>query len=379
MAALAAPHVNLRDFCARILERLGSPAEEAMIVANSLVLADLRGVDTHGVRRLPSYAEAIRLGTVRAASRIAVEGEFATGLRLDGGRSLGQVIAARAMDMAIARARIAGIASVAVRNGGHIGAHGNVAIRAAESGMLGFLVTSGRPALAPPGGRRSAVSSTPFAIASPSGLEFPLVLDMALGVVARGHILRAIAEGTGIPEGWAIDASGAPTRDARAAGEGALLPIGGYKGYGLAVMFSIIGAVLTGADADGQAEQGGADLATGQGHFLLALDIEHFMPMHAFCRRAGDFVRRLKDTPKAEGGAEVFVPGEQSYRRWRERLANGIPVSAAVADKLRALGRASGLDFDAAMSAPAGRDDPAFGYTRPDAGAAAGPLGGAML
>jgi L-2-hydroxycarboxylate dehydrogenase (NAD+) len=217
MAGTVVHHLSLRDFCARVLEKLGAPADEAGIVANSLVLADLRGVDTHGVRRLPSYAELLRAGVVRAGSRLSVLREFPGGFSVDGGHGFGQVVARRAMQMAIGRAKDTGVACVGVRNGGHIGAHGNTAILAAEEGMLGFLVTNGRPVLAPPGGVRSAVSSTPFAIGCPSGREFPLVLDMALSVVARGRILRAIAEGTEIPATWAIDAAGRPSIRARRA------------------------------------------------------------------------------------------------------------------------------------------------------------------
>lgn len=353
-AALLHP-LNLRDFCVSVLVRLGTPTDEATIVADSLVLADLRGVDTHGIRRLPSYVDFIRANVVRPVSNLTVLREFAGGFCLDGGHGFGQVIAMRSMAMAIDRARTTGIACVAVRNGGHIGAHGNVAIHAAQQGMLGFVMTNGRPVLAPPGGKVGSVSSTPFAIGCPSGRTFPLVLDMALSVVARGNIIRAITEGTEIPSHWALDSMGRPTTDPQAAIVGATLPVGGYKGYGLAVMLSVLGGVLTGAAFGNDVappDPPDPDRPFNQGHFILALNITHFMPMAEFLARADAFVAEIKATPLAEGATEIFVPGEQSYRRWQERLETGLRIGARVSDKLRAIGRSLDIDFDSFASRP---------------------------
>jgi LDH2 family malate/lactate/ureidoglycolate dehydrogenase len=307
---------------------------------------------------------------VQPVSNLTVLREFPAGCCLDGGHSFGQVIATRAMAMAVDRARTTGIACVGVRNGGHIGAHGNVAIQAAQQGMLGFLMTNGRPVLAPPGGKVGAVSSTPFAFGCPSGRRFPLVLDMALSVVARGNIIRAITEGTEIPPHWAVDASGRPTTDPRAAAVGAVLPIGGHKGYGLAVMLGVLGGVLTGAAFGNDVaphEPPDPDQPFNQGHFVLALNIEHFMPMAQFMARADAFVQEIKATPLAEGATEIFVPGEQSYRRWQERLERGLSVGPRVADKLRTIGQSLGVDFDAyASNKRPGADQP-FSYQQDSA------------
>jgi LDH2 family malate/lactate/ureidoglycolate dehydrogenase len=354
-------HVALRDFCAAVLARHGVPVDEGRIVANLLVLSNLRGIDTHGVRRLASYVAFVRAGVVRPVGELRTLHEFPGGFCFDGGHGFGQVTAVRALELVMERAREIGIACATVCNGGHIGAHGNVALKAAEGGMIGLVMTNGRPALVPPGGRTSSISSTPFAIAAPSGRPFPLVLDMALGVVARGHILRALAEGEAIPLDWAVDRTGRPTADPRKASEGAIRPIGGHKGYGLALMFGMVSGVLSGAAF-------GADVAPSeppdpakpfnQGHFLLALDIEKFMPLAQFEKRAAAFAEEIKAAPKANGVSEIFVPGEQSYRTWNHRLKHGIPLSAKVISDLTSLGKASGLPLQLAAP-PRNRHDDA--------------------
>jgi LDH2 family malate/lactate/ureidoglycolate dehydrogenase len=357
-------HLSLRDFCRSVLERIGVPRDDAKIVADSLVLADLRGVDTHGVLRLPAYVDSFRAGTVRAGVAFDILDEIPGGVRIDGKRAFGQVIAKRAMELAMERAGDAGVACVAVRNGGHIGAHGNVAIMAAEQGMLGFVMTNGRPVLPPPGGKLTAASSTPFAIGCPSGRAFPLVLDMALSVVSRGRILRAIGAGAEIPPDWAIDTSGKPTRDAAEASRGAVLPIGGYKGYGIAVMLSVVAGLMAGTPFGPGAAEEANDRSRpfSQSHVVLAMNIERFMPLEQFLSHAEAFIADLKATPLAEGASEIFVPGEQSYRRWRERLESGVPVSASVAAKLRETGEALGVDFDACAAARPSGEDRAFAY-----------------
>jgi LDH2 family malate/lactate/ureidoglycolate dehydrogenase len=337
---------TLATFTTDILKAVDVPLKTARAVADNLVLADLRGIETHGVRRLPSYVAQVRDGTIRPCAELMVRSTFEAGCCADGDRGFGQTIARSAMDLAIDKAKQTGIACVTVANGGHIGAHGNIVLQAVEAGQFGLVVTCGRPVMAAPGATAAAVGLAPFAIGCPSGHDFPLVLDMALSVAARGHILRALAEGTSIPESWAVDAAGEPTTDPEAALEGSLLPVGGYKGYGLAVMMSALAGLLTGALDDAALSADEADPPPfAQGHFVMAIDIVRFVPVALFQRRAEAFVNAIKAAPKAAGIEEIFLPGEQSWRRWQERRQNGIPLSDSLVAELEKLGASMGIGF----------------------------------
>ncbi len=350
------PSHTLATFATDILKAVDVPLATARAVADNLVLADLRGIETHGVRRLPSYVAQVRDGTIRPCAEFTVRNSFEAGYCADGGRGFGQTVARSAMDLAIDRAKQTGIACVTVANGGHIGAHGNIVLQAVEAGQFGLVVTCGRPVMAAPGATAAAIGLTPFAIGCPSGHDFPLVLDMALSVAARGHILRALAEGTSIPDSWAVDAAGEPTTDPEAALEGALLPVGGYKGYGLAVMLSALAGLLTGVldDAALSADADDPPPPFAQGHFVMAIDIARFIPVALFQRRAEAFVNAIKAAPKAAGIEEIFLPGEQSWRRWQNRRQNGIPLSDGLAAELGELGASVGVRFEPESAAGRG-------------------------
>ena len=346
------PSHTLATFATDILEAVDVPLATARAVADNLVLADLRGIETHGVRRLPSYVAQVRDGRIRPCAEFTVRNSFEAGYCADGGRGFGQTIAKAAMDLAVDKAKQTGIACFTVSNGGHIGAHGNIALQAVEAGQFGLVVTCGRPVMVAPGATAAAVGLTPFAIGCPSGCDFPLILDMALSVAARGHILRALAEGKPVPESWAVDAAGDPTTDPGAALKGALLPVGGYKGYGLAVMMSALAGILSDALDDVALSEGGKAFA--QGHFIMALDIARFMPVEIFRRRAAAYIESVKATPKAAGVEEIFLPGEQSWRRWQDRRQNGIPLSDGLAAELEELGASVGVRFEPESAAGRG-------------------------
>jgi LDH2 family malate/lactate/ureidoglycolate dehydrogenase len=358
------PSQALATFTTDILEAVDVPLKTARSVAENLVLADLRGIETHGVRRLPSYVAQVRDGTIRPCAEFTIQSSFEAGCCADGGRGFGQTIARSAMDVAIDKAKQTGIAGVTVANGGHIGAHGNIVLQAVEAGQFGLVVTCGRPVMAAPGATAAAVGLTPFAIGCPSGHDFPLVLDIALSVAARGHILRALAEGTSIPESWAVDAAGDPTTDPEAALNGALLPVGGYKGYGLAVMMSALAGLLTGALDDAALSSDDADTPPfAQGHFVMAIDIARFVPVAVFQRRAEAFVDAIKAAPKAAGIEEIFLPGEQSWRRWQDRRQNGIPLSDSLVAELKELGTSMGIRFEPDSAAGPGGTIESMGAT----------------
>lgn len=279
------PHEPLLDFATKAFIAVGCPPDEARISADTLVEADLRGVHSHGVMRLPIYVKRIQTGVVAARADCKVVAETAATANVDGGNGMGQVVAVRAMELAIAKARTAGAGIVGVRGSNHYGAAAYFAMMALPHDMIGFSMTVGAAnIMAPTGGIEPLLGNNPFAIAVPAGEELPPVLDMANSVVARGKIVLAMKKGEKIPEGWAADKDGVPTTDARAAYEGLVLPVGGYKGYGLAFMVAALAGVLTGAAVGRQVANFYEDFVKVQnvGHLNAAIRVDAFMPVDQF-------------------------------------------------------------------------------------------------
>jgi LDH2 family malate/lactate/ureidoglycolate dehydrogenase len=337
------PHEKLRDFVMLALMGVEVPRDEAELVADCLVDADLRGVYSHGVMRLPVYIHHLKkAGPGRIAPRAEIralrEGDaFAL---IDGGNGLGPVVSAKAMDMAIEKARASGIASVGVRNSNHNGAEAYFSMMALEHDMVGFCATvGGKNILAPWGGLTPLLGNNPFSFAIPSGEELPVVLDMACSVVARGWILLAMKNNWEIPEGFAVNKDGVPTRDAKEAYEGLVLPVGGYKGYGLALIGCILAGVLTGA-AIGDLYQD-FDRDQNVGHFMGALSIEKFMPVLEFKGRMDMLIRELKSSKLMKGQEKIYLPGEKEFEAKARNLREGIPLSKGVLDELNKIGEAS--------------------------------------
>src|SRR5574337_747777 len=242
---VVARHDQLKTFCARVLRRLGVSQEEAEITASTLVAANLRGVDTHGVTRLPAYVRKLKGGALKPSVNLTTEKETVATALLNGHDGIGQVISYRAMQMAIRKAKQAGVSYVAVRNSNHLGACAYYPMMALEHDMIGFTATNASPRLAPTGGAERLFGNNPWSIAVPAGQRPPVVLDMANSVVAAGKIRTLQREGKPIPEGWALNKSGEPTTDPAEALQGILLAIGGYKGYGITVMVDLLTGMLT--------------------------------------------------------------------------------------------------------------------------------------
>jgi LDH2 family malate/lactate/ureidoglycolate dehydrogenase len=246
------------------------------------------------------------------------------------------------MDMAVDRARGTGIAVVAIRSSNHSGTQAAYAMRALSADMIGLCATLGGNVMAPWGGVTPLLGNNPFGLAAPTAEEPPFVLDMACSVAARGWIMLAEKRGEPIPEGWAIDAQGKPTQDPKAALEGTVLPIGGYKGYGLSMLVAILTGVLTGA-AVGAAAFGGNLGATNRsqdcGHMLVALDVARFMPAPAFKARMDQFIRDMRASDRAPGVQRIYVPGEKEHAQAEEAAQLGVPIEETVLKELEALGR----------------------------------------
>lgn len=339
-------HDALTPFIAGLFEAQGLPPGDAKTVADCLVLANLRGVDTHGVFRATTYLDRIRAGLVAREPVIEVRRVAHSALHVDGGNGMGAVIGSRAMNEAIALAREAGLALVSIKRSGHYGMAAFYVLKALEAGLCAMAFTNASPALPPWGGRAPMLGTSPLAVAVPAGTEHPFVLDMAMSVLARGNVYIAAERGETIPEGLALDPSGRPTTDPNdiLAG-GTMLPFGGVKGAALSMLMDIFGGVLSGAGFAGAVANPHKDMAREQnvGHLFLVFRPDLFIPLEDFHARMDHLVRTLKAQPRADGFDEILMPGERESRIQGRREAHGIPLPREVVDKLRREAELAGI------------------------------------
>ena len=339
---LTVPADRLSAYCARILEGLGVPADQAAVVAGSLIEADLRGVESHGVHLVALYADRLRGGHLVGRTEVTVLRDEGASALLDGGQGLGQISGLAAVDLAVAKAREFGVGTVAVRNSSHLGALGWYTMRGAEAGCVTLAAQNGPPFVPPFGGVTGSFSTNPMSYAVPAGDEPMLVLDMATTAVAGNRVLLAQKRGDAtLPAGWANDGKGRPTTDPAQASVRHLQWFGGYKGYGIALLIEILAGVLTGASfglVDREpGELTGFDRVT-RGYLFVALDPSHYVTIDAFRADVDRLIRDIHASQTAEGVDHVLVPGELEHRRRADRLANGIPLASALVDELDRLG-----------------------------------------
>ena len=340
---------NLSDFCVAVLEKAGVPRENAEIVARSLLAANLRGVDTHGITRLPIYVERLRAGLTKGRAQGAVIAETASTAVYDGQDGLGQVVGTKAMQLAIAKAHAAGVGMVTARNSTHYGTAAYYAMMALDKDMIGIALTNSPSLMAPWGGRKAFLGTNPLAIAVPAGTEKPFVLDMATSVVARGAIILAAKKGETVPNTWGLNKDGEPTASAKEANEGALLPLGGHKGFGLAMAIEVLTATLAGGPFGPHVGElyNNPTRTQGVGHFFGAIRIDRFRPAAEFKADMDAMIREVKAEPMAKGFAKIMVAGEPEYLTEQERREKGVPLSDAVVSDLTKLGSAVGVPFEA--------------------------------
>ena len=336
----------LRTFAAQIFRATGSDAGEAAIVADHLVDANLAGHDSHGAIRIPKYVDWHARGMVLANRHAAIVRESPCHAVVDGGFGYGQVIAREAMELAIAKTRKAGMCTIALRNAGHLGRIGAWAEQVAASGFtsMHFVNTSGFGVLvAPFGGRDRRLSANPIAAGAARRDGAPIVLDMSTSAIAEGKIQVARMRGEPIPEGCTIDAEGRPNRDPAAfygPPEGALLPVGGHKGYGLSVFCEILSGALTGGQTTHPQNATAGRLVNNM--LSVVFDPEAFAGDAFFGAEVERFVEWVKASPPAVPGGEVLLPGDVERRTRTQRERDGIPLEAAtrrlIADSARTVG-----------------------------------------
>lgn len=337
MSELRVGHDRLREVVDSIFSALGVPESEE--IAQHLVLANLRGVDSHGVSRVGIYAKRLELGLVSKETRLQIVRETPVSGLLDGGNGPGIVVASRAMDLAIEKARESGIGEVSVRRSNHCGMLAAYTQRAAERGLISLATTSAPANMAPWGGSERFFGTNPLSYGVPAGREIDIVFDMASSNVSRGKIILAAKNGQKIPLGWAIDCDGRETVDAEEALGGLVLPLGGAKGSGLAFLVEVLSSILSGANFGPHIPSLYDDFDTDQdvGHFFLAMRPDLFTSLEEFTSRMDRLIREVRYIGVAEGHERVYLPGEIELEKERERREKGIPLSTEVLEELRSV------------------------------------------
>ena len=324
-------------FIRRALVSVGIPAEDASLVAALMAESDARGGDAHGVFRLPQYVKQIQEGAVNPRPNIRIVSEKTGTAHVDGDNGLGHLVMKRATNLAIEKARTCGVAWVGTRRSNHAGPAQLYPRMAAAQDMIGLYFCVGNANLVPPwGGTEALLSTNPIAIAVPAARRPSIVLDMATTNTAFGKIRLKAQRNEPMPEGWMIDKQGKSLTDPKRASEGFLLPIGGPKGYGLALMFGLLAGTLNGAAFGRDVVDYTMDTKTpsNTGQSIVAVDISAFADVKAFKENVDAAWNMMKSSPTLPDFDEIRLPGERSEKLYRERMAQGIPLGAKLREAL---------------------------------------------
>ena len=312
-----------------MLTQLDVPNEEASIVAEVTLDADLKGFSSHGLGRFPQYVKGLEVGNIKPKSEIVVEKDSPATALINGNHGFGHVITYRAMEMAIKKARETGIGLVGIHNSNHFGVAGYYSDMAIMEDLIGIVIANTEPAVAPIGGKEPILGTNPLAIGIPSGSHYVSV-DMATSASARGKLLEAKRRGEMIPENVALDAEGRPTIDPREALRGSILPFGAHKGYALAFMIEIMAGPLVNASY-GKAVTGTAnpEVECTKGDLVAAIDPSKFVDMEDFKKDVDDFIAEVKSTPN------VFIPGDMEVRNVKRHQEEGMPLDDNLVKELK--------------------------------------------
>jgi LDH2 family malate/lactate/ureidoglycolate dehydrogenase len=341
------PAERLRSFIGRAFETAGVPKADAAILAELMTDADLNGSDGHGVFRLPQYIKRIKTGGTNKRPNIKILEERDSTALVDGDNGMGHLVMRFAAQTAIAKAKKTGVAWVGARMSNHAGPASLYAKMPLAHDMIGLYLAVGNANHLPPwGGTEMLLSTNPIAVAIPTMDEPPIVLDMATTIAAYGKVKTAAQRGETMPEGWMIDRQGKPLLDPKRADEGFLLPIGGYKGYALALIFGLLAGTLNGAAMGRTTIDFNKDQTTptNTGQAIMAISVEAFAPVAQFKRNVDDIVRQMRNSPRMPGVERIWLPGEQSYTKRQDRTKNGIPIPAALKKSLDTLAEELGIE-----------------------------------
>ena len=335
---------DLTRFTTDIFECAGMPREDAAIEADVLVWANLRGVDSHGVLRIPWYIQNVDDGVFNISPNIKIEKETAATVLIEGDQAFGPVVTVFAMNKTIEKAREAGVCWTIIRNTTHQGAMAYYSLMAAEQDMAGIAVVCSPPNMAAFGSKGKGVHNSPIAIAVPAGERNPPVLDMATSVVAGGKLSLAQDKGESIPPDWSLDPQGNPTTTPSF--DNVLLPFAGPKGSGLALMFATLSNVMVANPLLEPNITGRAPTSRGvQNSFLVAVDIAAFTDVDEYKDNIDLLIAAQKTLPTADGFDEILVPGEPEYRMQAERSRNGIPLPMGTVENIRPIAERFGVEM----------------------------------
>ncbi|WP_053437870.1 Ldh family oxidoreductase [Sporosarcina globispora] len=337
---------NLNDFCTQILHKAGLPQEEAVYVSTLLTEAELRGRSTHGVVRLKTYVDFVNSGSINVKPNIkTLKDEMAITV-IDGDNGFGQIVATKAMDLAIEKARKFGVGIVGVQNSGHLGEIGLIAKRVIPHRMIGSVLTNGGPMMAAWGGSKAILGNNPFAVCVPRENGPPLIVDMALSKTARGNIILADREGRAIPEGWALNKEGYPTTDPKEALLGSVLPMAEHKGYALSLIIEVISSVLIGGLPGyslGMLSPPLLDRPLGTSNLVTAININNFIDWDHFQIALENLISTIKESARDE--ENIFIPGERSEKIREKRLRLGVELTSNIVADLKYLGEEFNVNF----------------------------------
>ncbi len=334
---------TMENFMRDVFIGLGVPKKEASVSAEVLIMADKLGFDSHGISRMkPIYYDRIKQGIQLPVTALKIVREAPTATVMDGGNGMGHVVARRAMEIAIRKARKYGIAMSVVRNSTHFGIAGYYSLMAVKEGMIGITGTNARPSLAPTFGTENMLGTNPLTFGIPTDEQFPFLLDCATSIIQRGKVEIYAKLGKKMTPGWVIDRNGCSKTDPDKVlkdlvmGTAALVPLGGigeelagYKGYGYATAVEILSAalqrgaymkMLTGMKA-------GKRIPYPLGHFFIAIDIASFIDLKSFKRISGSILRELRASKKMPGARRIFTAGEKEHLNWLARKDKGVPIN----------------------------------------------------
>jgi L-2-hydroxycarboxylate dehydrogenase (NAD+) len=350
---LHVPVSKLVAFMVDALVKMGVPEADSRIVADGLITSDLWGVRSHGVAHLKMYHERMKMGLQLPVTRWTVVKETPTTAVIDGGNGMGMVVGYNAMTLAIRKAREYGLGAVAVRNSSHYGVAGYYTLMAVKEGMVGISFTNAHPSIAPTFGVEPMLGTNPIAVAAPTDEEFPFMYDAATSIIPRGKIEVAARADKPLPAGWVINEDGTAATDSKGLiakmnrGAAALLPLGGlgeqtggYKGYSLATMVEIFSAAFqNGTFLSGlhDTDHEGKPQFLRIGHFFLAIDVAHFLPVDMFKKVAGNIVRELRASRKSPEQPRIYTAGEKEYYNTQKVQADGVEIPPGLQRNLRAL------------------------------------------
>jgi len=335
----------LENFTLRAFMAMGVSEEEARYCTRGLMHSEMRCLpgQGQGVRRLPVYNERISKGYIQPGAQFEIVKESPALALIDGHNGLGSVVAQKSMEIAVQKAKVCGVGTVVVRGSTHFGSSAVPALRAVEQDCIGVAMTNAGPEMAPWGAASGVVGTNPWGLAAPTGGSFPVVLDIALTTAGKGMMQWYQREGRKMPLDWALTPDGEETDDPAAAMTGALLGIGQYKGYGLAMLTDVMTGVLAGGGFglvpySNPAKQ---DVS----HLMIALDIAWFMPLEEFKSRMDSFINDIKSAKLRPGFEEILVPGEIDYRREIDYRQNGARLDSVIFDQLKELADKLQIDF----------------------------------